>query len=190
METINLELIFSDLDILERRIDRLKKALKGDKKYQGELALCEKIKENLESGRMASRVSYAPEEEELLKNIDLLTLKPILFIANLSEEDFKRDLEANENYLALKEIAKAQNAGIVPICAKIEEEISELSPRTRSFFCPRWGFRVGPRPDRQGKLRAARAHQLPDRRGTGGSGLDHQKGHQSPRRRRKNPQRF
>jgi GTP-binding protein YchF len=140
VETINLELIFSDLDILERRIDRLKKALKGDKKYQGELALCEKIKENLESGRIASRVSYAPEEEELLKNIDLLTLKPILFIANLSEEDFKRDLEANENYLALKEIAKAQNAGIVPICAKIEEEISELSPEDKELFLSEMGL--------------------------------------------------
>ncbi len=134
VETINLELIFSDIDIIDRRIDRLQKALKGDKKYKAELELCETIKENLEKGVRASALSYTPEEQELLKGISLLTLKPVLYVANLSEEDFKNDIEGNPYYQKLKEIAAKENAPVLPICAKIEEEISDLLPEDKEMF--------------------------------------------------------
>ena len=97
IETINLELIFSDLETVDKRLDRAKKQLKADKKYQEEIQVLEKIKEALENGKGARSVSLTEEESEYIKDAFLLTMKPILYIANISEEDMEHP-ENNNNY--------------------------------------------------------------------------------------------
>ena len=125
IETINLELIFSDLETVDKRLDRAKKQLKADKKYQEEIQVLEKIKEALENGKGARSVSLTEEESEYIKDAFLLTMKPILYIANISEEDMEHP-ENNNNYSKVVEYAKNENAGVIPLCIKIEEELSGL----------------------------------------------------------------
>ena len=125
IETINLELIFSDLETVDKRLDRAKKQLKADKKYQEEIQVLEKIKEALENGRGARSVSLTEEESEYIKDAFLLTMKPILYIANISEEDMEHP-ENNNNYSKVVEYAKKENAGVIPLCIKMEEELSGL----------------------------------------------------------------
>lgn len=125
IETINLELIFSDLETVDKRLDRAKKQLKADKKYQEEIQVLEKIKEALENGKGARSVSLTEEESEYIKNAFLLTMKPILYIANISEEDMEHP-ENNNNYSKVVEYAKNENAGVIPLCIKMEEELSGL----------------------------------------------------------------
>ena len=96
IETINLELIFADLETVEKRIDRAKKMVKADKKYQAEVDVFEKIKETLESGTSARTISFTDEEKEMVKDAFLLTMKPILYIANVSEQDIS-NIAQNEN---------------------------------------------------------------------------------------------
>lgn len=125
IETINLELIFSDLETVDKRLDRAKKQLKADKKYQEEIQILEKIKEALENGKGARSVSLTEEESEYIKDAFLLTMKPILYIANISEEDMEHP-ENNNNYSKVVEYAKNENAGVIPLCIKMEEELSGL----------------------------------------------------------------
>ena len=125
IETINLELIFSDLETVDKRLDRAKKQLKADKKYQEEIQVLEKIKEALENGKGARSVSLTEEESEYIKDAFLLTMKPILYIANISEEDMEHP-ENNNNYSKVVEYAKKENAGVIPLCIKMEEELSGL----------------------------------------------------------------
>ena len=125
IETINLELIFSDLETVDKRLDRAKKQLKADKKYQEEIQVLEKIKEALENGKGARSVSLTEEESEYIKDAFLLTMKPILYIANISEEDMEHP-ENNNNYSKVVEYAKNENAGVIPLCIKMEEELSGL----------------------------------------------------------------
>ena len=125
IETINLELIFSDLETVDKRLDRAKKQLKADKKYQEEIQVLEKIKEALENGKGARSVSLTDEESEYIKDAFLLTMKPILYIANISEEDMEHP-ENNNNYSKVVEYAKNENAGVIPLCIKMEEELSGL----------------------------------------------------------------
>lgn len=134
METINLELIFSDLEILERRIDKTKKALKGDKKYEAELALLERLKATLENGMPARAMERTEDEDAILSTVDLLTDKPVIYAANMSENDFKNGYENNENYKKLVEEAKKENAEVMPICAKIEEDLSGMSDEEKKMF--------------------------------------------------------
>lgn len=134
IETINLELIFSDLEILERRIDRAKKALKGDKSVQAEVDFFESLKAHLENGKSARSYDYSDEERLMLKDTPLLSNKPVIYAANLSEADFTGDINANEHYKAVCAVAKEENAEVLPICAQIEAEISDMSDEDKEMF--------------------------------------------------------
>jgi len=140
IETINLELIFADLEVIERRIDRTRKMLKsGDKKFQVELELYERIKANLEKGLPVRAMSFDEEQRELVDQLFLLTSKPVLYAANISEEDLQ---SAGDNrYLKeLKEVAAAENAEVMEICAKIEEEIAQLEDDEKKAFLEELGL--------------------------------------------------
>lgn len=134
IETINLELIFSDLEILDRRLDRVRKVAKSDKSYQAELAVLEKMKEALESGKTARSVELSEDEKEALSEVSLLTLKPVLYVCNVSEDDFHNGIENNENVKAVTEFAMSENSEVLPICAKIEEEIAQLDEDEKEIF--------------------------------------------------------
>ena len=125
IETINLELIFADIEAVDKKIDNAKKKLKADKKYQEELDLLEKIKTTLESGKSTRTISFTEEELEILKDTYLLTMKPILYIANVSENQLE-DPFNDENVKQVVEYAKSENAEVVPLCVKIEEELATL----------------------------------------------------------------
>ena len=142
IETINLELIFADLDMIEKRIDRTKKMLKsGDKKFQVELEMLESIKATLESGKPARSIEFGPEQEDILKEVSLLTLKPIIYAANVSEEDFVQGIENNKLVNELKELAASENAEVLTISAKIEEEIAELDADEKKDFLADLGLK-------------------------------------------------
>ncbi len=125
IETINLELIFADIETLEKRLDRARKALKADKKAQAEIDVLEKIKSVLESGKCARTVELSDEEQELIKDTFLLTMKPTLYIANVSEEQLQ-NINNDENVKKVKEYADSEGAQVIPLCIKIEEELASL----------------------------------------------------------------
>lgn len=125
IETINLELIFADIETVNKRLDKARKNLKADKKYQAEIDVLEKIKENLENGISARAINFKEEEQEIVKDMFLLTTKPILYIANISEEQME-DAENDEMVKMVKEYAQKENAEVIPLCVKIEEELSGL----------------------------------------------------------------
>ena len=125
IETINLELIFADLETVEKRIDRASKLIKGDKKYQLEFDTWKKVRDALQEGKPARSLTYTEEEQEIVKDGFLLTMKPILYVANVSEEQLSDYNDANVN--KVKEYAKQDNAEVIKLCVKIEEELSTLS---------------------------------------------------------------
>ena len=125
IETINLELIFADLETLDKRLDKAKKNLKADKKYQEEIDLLEKILKVLEDGKSARTIDFNEDEQVLVKDMFLLTTKPILYIANVSEEQLE-NAENDEFVKQVKEYAKNEKAEVIPLCVKIEEELSGL----------------------------------------------------------------
>lgn len=125
IETINLELIFADIETLEKRLDKAQKMLKADKKYQAEIDLIKRIKETLEQGKPARSIEYTEEEKELVKEMFLLTSKPILYITNVSEDELT-NTESNEYVRKVQEYAKQENAEVIPVCVKVEEELSGL----------------------------------------------------------------
>ena len=125
IETINLELIFADIETVNKRLDKAKKNLKADKKYQIEIDLLEKILKTLEEGKSARTLEFNEEEQVLVKDMFLLTTKPILYIANVSEEQLENP-DNNDNVKKVKKYAKKENAEVIPLCVKIEEELSGL----------------------------------------------------------------
>lgn len=126
IETINLELIFADIETVDKRIDNAKKKIKADKKYQEELDVFEKIKKVLEEGKLAQTISFTEEEKEIIKDAFLLTMKPILYVANVSEEQLN-NAENDEKVKLVKEYAKEQGAEVIALCVKIEEELASLT---------------------------------------------------------------
>ena len=120
IETINLELIFADMETLEKRLE----------KYQAEIDLIEKIKEKLEKGIPARAIEYSEEEQEIVKDIYLLTIKPIIYIANISEEQIL-NADNEEKVKKVKEYAQKENAEVIPLCVKIEEELSGLEEQDK-----------------------------------------------------------
>ncbi len=126
IETINLELIFADLETVNKRLDKAKKNLKADKKYQVEINLLERIKKTLEEGKSARTLEFNEDEQLLVKDMFLLTTKQILYIANVSEKQLE-DVENEKIVLKLKEYAKNEKAQVIPLCVKIEEELSSLN---------------------------------------------------------------
>ena len=136
-DIINMELILSDIEILDRRLDRAKKRLKGDKSAQTEIDLVEKLLGKLNEGKSPRGLEFSETETALLTEMPLLSMKPQIFAANVSEEDIKAGNnlgEKNSHFAALREYAKESGNEIIPICAKIESELAELSPEEREFF--------------------------------------------------------
>ena len=131
IETINLELIFADMETLEKRLDKAKKNLKSDKKYQSEIDLIEKIKTNLEKGISARAIEYNEDEQEMVKEMFLLTSKPIIYIANISEEQIG-SAENEPMVKDVKQYAQKENAEVIPLCVKIEEELSGLEEQDKA----------------------------------------------------------
>lgn len=124
IETINLELIFADLDTVEKRLDKAKKLIKADKKYQDEINVWEKIKKVLEEGKSARTLDYTEEELVIIKDAFLLTMKPILYVANVSEEQINN--ENDEAVNQVREYAAKEKSEVIPLCVKIEEELASL----------------------------------------------------------------
>ena len=125
IETINLELIMADIETIDKRLEKTKKMLKADKKYQAEIDLLDRIKLALENGMLARNLEYNEDEKVILKEIFLLTLKPFIYIANVSEEQLS-NLDNDEYVTKVREYASKENAEVIPICIKIEEELSSL----------------------------------------------------------------
>ena len=123
IETINLELVLADLETVNKRIERAAKLAKGDKKYYAEEDLFKKIRDHLEAGRSARTLKLNDDEKEIIKDAFLLTMKPILYVANVSEADIGKE---NEYVAKVKEYAKTENSEVVQLCVKIEEELSSL----------------------------------------------------------------
>ena len=142
IETINLELIFSDLEILERRIAKVAKGARMDKEQAKELAMLERVKERLEDGKLAIGFETEDEdEEEYFKNLNLLTAKPVIYAANVGEEDLANDGADNAGVQAVREYAKETGSEVFAICAQIEEEISELDDEERQLFLDDLGLK-------------------------------------------------
>ncbi len=125
IETINLELVFADLETIEKRIEKAKKLIKSDKKYQQELDVFEKIKTKLEEGYSARTIDFTDEEVDIVNSCMLLTMKPILYVANVSEEQLS-NIENDENVQKVRKYAAQENAEVIPLCVKIEEELTIL----------------------------------------------------------------
>ncbi len=141
IETIDLELIFADLESVEKRIERVGKAMKsGDKKYAAEMELWQRIKEALEAGKSARSVNVTDEEAAIVRELSLLTMKPVLYAANVGEDDFANGIENNPYVKAVEEIAAAEGSEVLPISARIEEEISGLDPEEKQMFLEEMGL--------------------------------------------------
>ncbi len=134
IETINLELILSDMEMIDRRIDRTSKAMKGDKTLAAEVDFLKRVKEALENEMPARSVECDENEKAVLDTVALLTSKPVIYACNMSENDFVSGIESNENYKAVCEIAKAEGSEVLPICAGLEAEISSLSEEDKEMF--------------------------------------------------------
>ncbi len=134
VETINLELIFSDIEIMERRIDNLKKAMKGDKTLAPKVELYERVLAALMDGKTARSLDYTEDEAEMMNDVALLTIKPVIYAANISENDIGTDLSENPYYQKVVEFAASEKSEVIPVCAEIEAEIAELDGEDKEMF--------------------------------------------------------
>lgn len=133
-ETINLELIFADIEMIDRRIERTAKAMKSDKSLSAALDLFNRIKAHLEEGLPARSLEYTPEEKAMLFDTPLLTLKPVIYVANIGEDDIADNAAGNPMVAELSKLAELEGAGIIPICAGIEADIAELEGEEKKLF--------------------------------------------------------
>ena len=140
IETINLELIFADIETVNKRLEKAKKNLKADKKYQEEIDLLEKILKCLEEGKSARTLDFNEDEQAMVKEMFLLTTKPILYIANVSEKQLE-NIENDENVNKVKEYAKNEKAEVVPLCVKMEEELSGLEEQDKKEMLEMYGLK-------------------------------------------------
>lgn len=140
IETINLELILSDLDILTRRIDNRKKAMKGDKTIAAEVEFLQRLIDEMETGKTARAVDISDDEQEYLKEVSLLTVKPVIYACNMGENDFADGIENNKYYQTVQEIAAKESAETFPICAEMEAEIAELDGEEKEMFLADMGL--------------------------------------------------
>ncbi|MGI6006791.1 MAG: redox-regulated ATPase YchF [Ruminococcus sp.] len=142
IETIELELIFSDLEILERRIAKTSRSARNDKGAAKELELLEKIKAHLEDGKPVKTMELTDEDEAaMVSSYNLLTQKPVIFAANVSEEDLADDAASNKFVTEVKEYAARQNSEVFVICAQIEQEIAELDEDEKKMFLEDLGLK-------------------------------------------------
>lgn len=140
IETINLELVLSDLDILSRRLDNRRKAMKGDKKLAGEIEFLERLVKEMEEGKTARACEISDEEKEYLKDVALLTIKPVIYACNMGENDFVDGIDNNKFYNTVKEIAAQEGAETFPICAEMEAQIAELDADEKEMFLEDMGL--------------------------------------------------
>lgn len=135
IETINLELLFSDLEILERRISKTAKGARNDKALAKELALLECLKAHLEDGKLAKSFEAADEDEEaLLHSLNMLTGKPVIYAANVAEDDLADDAASNAYVQQVRQVAAGEGSEVFVICAQIEQEIAELDDEEKKEF--------------------------------------------------------
>ena len=136
IEVINLELIFSDIEVLDRRIAKTEKDYKGGNRSLGdELDVLNRLKAHLEEGKSARAFECADDAERaIVASVPLLSGKPVIYAANMSEDDFLNGVENNENLKAVEAIAAAEHSAVMPVCAKFEEDISDMSPEEKKEF--------------------------------------------------------
>lgn len=140
IETINLELIFSDIEVLQRRLSKAQKAMKADKKIAVEVELIEKILAVLEEGKCARTIDFTEKELEIVKDFNLLTDKPVIYVANVAEDEASSDGEGNDFVKQIKDFAQSENSQVVVISAKIEEDLSQLSDEEKKEFLSDMGM--------------------------------------------------
>ena len=135
IETINLELLFADLEVLEKRLAKTKKTALGDKSALSESAILTALKEHLENGNSAKTFEASDEDEAaFIHSLNLLTDKPVIYAANVSEDDLADDGASNEKVQAVRALAEKEHAGVFVVSAQIEEEISELDDEEKMLF--------------------------------------------------------
>ena len=134
IETINLELIFSDIEMLDRRIQKTQKSAKADKTLAAELDLLVRIKETLEDSKCVRSMDFTEDEHILVKQLNLLTYKPVIYVTNVAENDLQDDGQSNKYVDIVREHANSESALVVVICAQIEAEISELDDEEKMEF--------------------------------------------------------
>ena len=140
IETINLELVFSDMDAIDKRIDKTRKQIySGDKKYLVELNLLERIKETLDNGKPVRSMDFESDEADYVEQLFLLTSKPVMYCANVSEDGIT-SINQNPYVAKIREIAQAENSDVIEICAKIEEEIAQLDDDEKQMFLEELGL--------------------------------------------------
>ena len=140
IDIINMELILSDIELTERRLDRSRKALKGDKSYQVEIDLFEKVLEHLQNGQNARTMTFTADEEELMKTLPLLSLKPVIYAANVDEDTLIGGTDDNEYYNSVIELASAEGSQVIPVCAEIEAQISVMDAEDKAVFMEEYGL--------------------------------------------------
>lgn len=134
VETIDMELILSDMELMERRIDRVKKAMKGDKSLAAELEVCEMVKARLDAGKNARSLELDEDQRALLADTPLLSMKPVIYAANISEDMLSDDLSGYDGYVKLADHAASEGSQIIAVCAEIEAELSELEGEDKTAF--------------------------------------------------------
>ncbi len=134
VETINLELIFSDLELVERRLDRTKKLMKGDKGLIGEVEFLEKLQKHLDEGKSARALKVSKEEEAILRDMPLLSEKPVIYAANIAEKDLVNGGIGNPFFESLKEFAASEHSEILPICAQLEADLASLDEEEAKMY--------------------------------------------------------
>lgn len=140
IETINTELIFSDMEMVERRLNKTQKELKGNKSLQGEVDFLQKLYSHLDSGKCARSLMCDDDEKAVLATIDLLTSKPIIYAANMSEENFSTGIEQNEQLAAVRRLAEEEGSEVLPICAQMEADIAEMDAEEKLMFLSELGL--------------------------------------------------
>lgn len=141
IETIDMELIFSDMEMVERRIAKVSKDLKGDKTLQKELDFLKRLQSTLESGQPARSVECDEDETVMLNTMTLLTAKPIIYAANLSESDFSGgEPKNNPHYQKVEQLAAEQGAEVLPICAQMEADIVDMDAEEKMLFLSELGL--------------------------------------------------
>jgi len=140
VEIINLELIMADMEMVQRRIDKAKKAVKGDKKFLREIEVFEGLLEHMNEGNSARSYQVEPEDKAIIATSELMSLKPVIYAANMDDVTFARGYEKNPHYAALQKLAQEEGAQVLPICAKIEQEIAELPPEDKELFLEELGI--------------------------------------------------
>lgn len=140
IETINLELVFSDLEMVEKRLQKTEKMAKADKSFLQELELLQLMKETLEEGRSIRSLNLDEEQQRIVKGFNLLSYKPTIYVANVAEEDLQNQGANNPHVAKVRQLAKEENAEVVTICAKIEEEIAELEEEEKAMFLEELGL--------------------------------------------------